>query len=392
MTALTPPPADAPALAAHAADRRASWLELFFDIVFVAAVAEVASSLGEHYDWGGLVRFGFLFLLIWWAWIGHTLFATRFDSDDPAQRLLTVGQMFAVAVMAVNTHADLTSREAAGFAAAYAAMRILLAVQYFRVARVPGTRGLVVRYVAGIGLAASLWLVSSAVSPPARFGLWGVALAVDLLTPLVAGSAVPHQPPDASHLPERFGLFTLIMLGEAVVGTMAGMKQQEIWSVPAALSALLGLGVAFTLWWAYFDVAGGGAPLSDPARSRPARLVAWLAAHLPLCFGLVVAAVGLEHVVLAGGAAPLHGATPWLLSGALGLVAGSLLVVGMAGGTGRRPMSVSALRRLGMVAVAAGGLGLTGLVIPGVWLLAALFGFGLLAIAFGARPGADAET
>lgn len=377
-------------MVAHAAERRATWLELFFDIVFVAAVAEVAGSLGEHYDWAGLVRFGFLFLLIWWAWIGHTLFATRFDSDDPAQRLLTVGQMFAVAVMAVNTQADLTSREAAGFAAAYAAMRILLAVQYLRIARLPGPRGLGLRYGAGIGLGASLWLVSSAVPPPGRFVLWGVALALDLLTPLVAGSVVRHQPPDASHLPERFGLFTLIMLGEAVVGTMAGMKQQEVWRVSTALSALLGLGIAFALWWAYFDVARGGAPLSDPARSRPARLVAWLAAHLPLSFGLVVAAVGLEHVVLAGGAAPLHGATPWLLSGGLGLVAAALLVVGTAGRTGGKPVSVSVLRPLGLVGVTAGGLALAGPVIPGVWLLAALFGFGLLAIGLGARRDAQA--
>lgn len=390
MIASAPPSADPAALVAQVAERRATWLELFFDIVFVAAVAEVAGSLGEHYDWAGLVRFGFLFLLIWWAWIGHTLFATRFDSDDPAQRLLTVGQMFAVAVMAVNTHADLTSREAAGFAAAYAVMRILLAVQYLRVARLPGTRDPVARHVAGIALAASLWLVSSVVPPPARFGLWGVALAVDLLTPLAAGSSARHHPPDASHLPERFGLFTLIVLGEAVVGTMAGMKHQEVWSVPAAASALLALGIAFGLWWAYFDVARGGARLAAPALSRPTRLVAWLVAHLPLSFGLVVAAVGLEHVVLAGGAAPLHGATPWLLSGALGLVAAALLVVGMAGRTGGKPVSVRVLRPLGLVGVTAGGLALAGPVIPGVWLLAALFGFGLLAIGLGARRDAQA--
>ena len=82
--------------------RKVTWLELFFDLIFVAAVAQVGEPLREDYSFTGLVRFAVLFVLIWWAWIGSSVFATRFDTDDVLQRVLTLVQMFAVAAMAAN--------------------------------------------------------------------------------------------------------------------------------------------------------------------------------------------------------------------------------------------------------------------------------------------------
>src|SRR5512138_2626694 len=94
--------------------RKVTWLELFFDLVFVAAVAQVAAPLRDDFSAAGLVRFTPLFLLIWWAWTGHTVFSTRFDTDDVVQRGLTLVQMFAVAVMAANARETLASRSSAG--------------------------------------------------------------------------------------------------------------------------------------------------------------------------------------------------------------------------------------------------------------------------------------
>src|SRR5690348_12377008 len=82
--------------------RRASWLELFFDLIFVAAVSQVGIPLGEDYTIHGLVRYSLMFLLIWWAWFGHTMYSTRFDADDVVHRLLTLVQIFAAAAMAAN--------------------------------------------------------------------------------------------------------------------------------------------------------------------------------------------------------------------------------------------------------------------------------------------------
>jgi low temperature requirement protein LtrA len=141
-------------LAGGDAGRKVTWLELFFDLIFVAAVSQVAGPLREQYSIEGLVRFAPLFALIWWAWAGHAIFSTRFDTDDVIQRGLTLVQMFAVAVMAANAKDALDSRSSAGFAAAYAAVRFVLVAQYFRARHVPEARPLTTRYLIGHGGAA----------------------------------------------------------------------------------------------------------------------------------------------------------------------------------------------------------------------------------------------
>jgi len=138
------------------AGRRVTWLELFFDLVFVAAVAQVGTHLRDDYSFAGLLRFTFLFILIWWAWLGHTTFSTRFDTDDLVQRGLTGLQMFLVAVMAINATGALDSRDSAGFAAAYSLMRFVLVAQYLRARHVRQARALTTRYAASCGMGATL--------------------------------------------------------------------------------------------------------------------------------------------------------------------------------------------------------------------------------------------
>src|SRR5262245_55192433 len=164
---------------AHAG-RRVTWLELFFDLIFVAAVAQVAEPLRHDYTLAEVVRFTPLFVLIWWAWAGHTFFSTRFATDDGVQRGLTFLQLFAAAAMAANAKDALDSRSSAGFAAAYAVVRLLLVAQYGRARRVKRSRGLTDRYIAGHGAAAALWLSSSLAPTPERFWIWIAAFAIDL--------------------------------------------------------------------------------------------------------------------------------------------------------------------------------------------------------------------
>ena len=284
-------------IAGQVPDRKVTWLELFFDLVFAAAVAQVASPLRDDYSAAGLLRFTILFILIWWAWTGHALFSTRFDTDDGVQRGLTLLQMFGVAVMAANARDALDSRSSAGFAAAYAVLRLILVAQYLRARTVVEARPLTTWYVVGHGLAALVWLASALVPTPARYWIWTAAFAIDLGTPWFAVRHSVAVPPDAAHLPERFGLFTLILLGESVVAVMHGIEHQEYWSPAAAGAAYSGMGVAFFIWWWYFDAAR--AATAQPVRSRleAVRLHAWSYCHLPLYLGLVVAFVGIELVV-----------------------------------------------------------------------------------------------
>jgi low temperature requirement protein LtrA len=313
-------------------ERKVTWLELFFDLVFVAAVAQVAEPLRHDYSIEGLVRFVTLFVLIWWAWTGHAVFSTRFDTDDIVQRGLTLLQMFAVAAMAANAKDALGSRSSAGFAAAYAAVRFVLVFQYFRARHVPHARRLTTRYLAGHGVAAVFWLASAFVEPPARFAIWAMAFIIDLGTPWLA---VPHSvevPPDSAHLPERFGLFTLILLGESVVAVMQGMESQQTWSVPAASAAFLGMGLAFLVWWWYFDAASGAA--AQPVRSRRdgIRFHVWSYAHLPLYVGIVIVGVGVQQIVMRAPGPAFGPAGLAIMVGALAVVACALLVVTLTSG------------------------------------------------------------
>lgn len=309
------------------AGRKVTWLELFFDLIFVAAVAQVAEPLRHDYTAAGLVRFAPLFLLIWWAWIGHSVFSTRFDTDDVIQRVLTLVQMFVVAAMAANAKDALDSRSSAGFAAAYAAVRFVLVAQYLRARHVPGARALTTRYVAGHGAAAILWLASALVPAPARFWIWGLAFAIDLGTPWMAVRHSVSVPPDAAHLPERFGLFTLILLGESVVAVMQGMESQDDWTAAAAASAFLGMAILFTLWWWYFD--GALAAAEQPVRSRrdALRFHLWSYAHFPLYLGIVVAGVGLQRIVTAAARQPLPLAESLVLASAVTGVMVSMTVI-----------------------------------------------------------------
>ena len=321
-----PPPAF---WGSHAAElpRRVTWVELFFDLVFVAAVAQVGTPLAEDYTLAGLGRYAFLLAVIWWAWNGYAMYATRFDGDDRLQRSLTLAQMVAVIFMAANAEGALDSVSSAGFAAAYALMRVVLVVQYVRATAVPVARRLATESAVGIGVAAGLWLVSSLVPAPERYGIWAVALGIDIGTAVVTSRHLRALPPHAEHLPERFGLFTLILLGESIIAIMKGIQSQADWTLPAATSVFLAIGLIFGLWWWYFDGASAAAhrPIRD--RADVARLAIWNYAHLPMYLGLALTAVGIEHIVRTGARGHLHAEEAWILCGAAAVLTASLVLL-----------------------------------------------------------------
>jgi len=323
--------------------RRVSWLELFFDLIFVAAVAQVGVPLGEDYTVHGLVRYALMFLLIWWAWLGHTMYSTRFDADDVVQRLLTLLQIFAAAAMAANAKAAFDSRDSAGFGAAYAVLRAVLVVQYLRARRLKETHRLTTLYSVGLGAAAFLWGLAAVIPAPARFWLWAMALLIDMATPWLAVQYTHKCPPDAEHLPERFGLFTIILLGESVAAVMHGMESQETWSPSAAISAFTGLSLAFGYWWWYFDGARGAAERHVTSGRKTFLFQVWSYAHLPLYLSIAVLGVGVEHVIFFTSGAHHHREDAWILTGAATALMTALTIIGFT--SDDAPMRRPSLRR-----------------------------------------------
>jgi low temperature requirement protein LtrA len=299
-------------------ERRATWLELFYDLVFVVAIAQLAHKLNEDVSLSGFFGFVALFIPVWWSWIGAAFYANRFDTDDLVHRLLTSVQMLAVAALALNVHHGL-GESSAGFAFSYAAVRTVLVVEYLRAGKhVIAARSLTRRYARGFGIAAAIWLVSAFVPLPLRFVLWAVGLVIDFATPIFAGQLHAHLAPHSSHLPERFGLFTLIVIGESIVAVINGVAEQQ-WNLQSAISAIFGFSIAFSFWWLYFDNLDASAIKAARAAGCTKIYQFWLYAHLPLVIGLTATGVGMEHVVLSKPGMLLSPANLWLICGAVAL-------------------------------------------------------------------------
>lgn len=299
-------------------ERRATWLELFYDLVFVVAVSQLAHNLEEDISISGFVGFFILFIPVWWSWIGTTMYANRFDSDDIGRRFLVGLHMLAATAMAVNIH-DGLGENAPGFAIAYGLCRAVLVVEYVRAGiYIPQARPLTTRYAVGFAIASAIWLLSAFIPAPSRFFFWGIGAVVDLVTPFTTSKYQLLFLPNASHLPERFGLFTMIVLGEAIVAVVDGVSKQH-WDVYSTISAIFGLSMAFSLWWVYFDNLGGTPIRSAKSEGRTRKMVLWLYTHLPLVIGIAAAGVGVENVVLSEQTQPLPDKIRYLICGSVAL-------------------------------------------------------------------------
>lgn len=294
----------------HEDGRKASWFELFFDLVFVASVAALAGALSHHYDWAGLLEFGFLFLVLWWLWLGHTFHASRFDKDRPDQWMIGFAQILAVVFIAYGA-GDAFGARAWSFAGGVAAFKAFLLLGYLREIFRPGLARLCTIYALIYGLQAALWAGSIWVEPGLRTALWAVALGLDVLSPFLVARETHRAPPHPEHLPERFGLFTIILLGETAAAAVHALDHGTELHGDTLAVALLGALLGFLYWIGYFRRAKANAErhIRDAAAGRNLRL--WAFGHIPLYLG--IAGMGAGTVYLAHHTA-LAGPAPWIFS------------------------------------------------------------------------------
>ena len=239
--------------------RTASTLELFFDLVFVVAVSTAAVSLHhaltEGHTVDGIVNYAIVFFGIWWAWMNFTWFATSFDVDDWLYRVLTIAQMGGVLVLASGIGPAFEDHDFSVLIYAYVVMRLALVAQWLRASRSAGAaRRATLIYAGGIAVVQVLWLVSLML-PGSMFTFALVVLIVaELAVPIVAErtGTTPWHP---HHITERYGLFTLIVLGESLLGSANAIIEalhdtEELGSL--IWVAVLVLIATAALWWIYF--------------------------------------------------------------------------------------------------------------------------------------------
>lgn len=299
-------------------ERRTSWLELFFDLVFVAVIAVLAHDLSGDPSWGGVGTFVFLFLPVWWVWVGATIYSDRLESDDVSHRLLHFAIMVPVVSLAFFAH-DALGDTSAGFALSYAAARAITIGAWLRGGwHNPQMRPLTNRYAVGYSLSVALWVISIFVPAPARFMLWGAGLTIDHLTPVLTVQIQQRMPSlSMSRLPERLGLFTIIVLGESVIGVANGIAGLDGLSAGAGATGALGLALACALWWVYFDQVGDHH--QRVGRHRSLWGIAWVYLHFPLLLGLTAIGAGTLELIARPAEVPFE-AVRWLLCGAAATV------------------------------------------------------------------------
>ncbi|MFE0461187.1 low temperature requirement protein A [Kitasatospora sp. NPDC058965] len=362
------------------AHRTATPLELFFDLCFVVAVAQagrqLAVALAEGHLRVALVGYLFAFFAVWWAWMNFTWFASAYDCDDVPYRITTLVQITGALILAAGIPRLFTERDFTLGVLGYVVMRLAQVTQWLRAAQ--GEQGAARRmargYAAGIALVQLGWVLVLLLPASAVPWVFPLGVLAELAVPAVAERRVqstwhPH------HIAERYGLFTLIVLGETVsaatVAVQSAVDEHDALGelVPIAIGGLL---LCFAAWWIYF-----AAPIHQHLRSNRQAFL-WGYGHF-VVFGAAAAigaglevavehAVGKAHVSAAAATAAvtvpaaLYLFTVWLLHSRHGKRGTAQWVLPVAA------VAVLLCTLLGGSGVPAAGLVAAAAVAVGVWL------------------------
>ncbi|MGD1220039.1 low temperature requirement protein A [Streptomyces krungchingensis] len=281
------------------AHRVASPLELFFDLCFVVAVAQAGMQLvhavAEGHAGEGILNYAMIFFAIWWAWMNFTWFASAYDNDDALYRFVTLVQIAGVLVLAAGVSEAFEKHDYMLVWLGYAIMRFAMVAQWLRAAR--STRGaertMALRYAGGVLLCQVGWLGLLVLPESGRPWVYLVMVVAELCVPVYAEkdhntSWHPH------HISERYGLFTIIVLGETIAAATIAVKSAvdeheavgEL--IPIAVGGLL---IVFAAWWIYFVV-----PIHGHLRSSKHAFL-WGYGHYLIFASAAAIGAGLEVAV-----------------------------------------------------------------------------------------------
>ncbi len=247
------------ARAAREAHRAATPLELLFDLCFVVAVAQAAArlhhALAEGHAAAGVLGYAMVFFAIWWAWMNFTWFASAYDCDDVPYRIATLVQIAGVLVLAAGVPRAFDARDFTVVTLGYTLMRLALVAQWLRAAHeYPAGRRTARRFAAGVSACQVGWLCLLALPAGWRVAGFPALVLAELAVPVWAeraGRTAWHP----RHIAERYGLFTLIVLGESVLAaTVAVQSALDAHQAGPGLFAIAsgGLLTVFSMWWLYF--------------------------------------------------------------------------------------------------------------------------------------------
>ncbi len=286
---------------------RVTFVELFFDLVFVFAVTQLSHSLLEHLSLRGLLETTLLFMAVWWVWI-YTSWATNWlDPEKAPVRLMLFALMLAGLVLSTSIPKAFGSK-ALAFAGAYVAMQIgrCLFTLWALKGHSPVNYRNFQRIIAWLTLSAVFWVAGAFAEGEWRLGLWMTALVIEYIapslsfwTPGLGASTTTDWDVEGGHMAERCGLFIIIALGESIL--VAGAKFGTLpWTAITIAAFMVAFVGSVAMWWIYFNIGAERASRHIAASSDPGRVArfSYTYLHLPLVAGIIIAAVG-DALVLA---------------------------------------------------------------------------------------------
>ena len=271
-------------------EKRASWLELFFDLIFVASFIQLGNALGAEITLLNFFGFCLSFTMLWMVWTGTTFYINRFTIDDVLHRLLIFIEMFAIGVMAISAHTALSENNTI-FLISYVVAQLIVSLLYFRswyqqkqARQYSGFWGTVF-FVTSL-----VWMASIFLPQSYQYLLWGLGIIGLISVPFSKASRALTEifPLDDTHISERYGLLTLIVLGESFVKILSTLSQKTL-SSDLIFQSVLILSVTCSVWWVYFDDVAGA-----KLKKKSLALPLWLYGHLPLQIGITALGVGIK--------------------------------------------------------------------------------------------------
>ena len=352
-------------------NRAVSPVELLYDLVYVVVISQAAHTLAIDVTPARSIEFGVVFGMIWVGWVNGSLYLDLHGREDGRTRSFVFVQMGILAVLAVFA-SGAAREDGPAFAFVYVAFLVVLTWLWISVRRqdAPEFAAVTKGYTYAMLVSVAAILVSAFLPADARLMVWALYLAAwivgitalgVLTTELERGARPTHS------TTERFGLFTIIVLGEVVLGVVEGLSAVEH-DVLTIGTGLLALGVGLGFWWVYFDTIGGRFP-SNNGRS----IATWILSHLPFTLAVVAAGAGMVSLIEHAHEPATPENTSWLITGAVALLLISQILISGALADAERLPAV--YRRLAIANVAGAGAALAiGLVRPAPWLLALALG------------------
>jgi low temperature requirement protein LtrA len=352
-------------------DRSVSYLELFYDLVYVVVIARAAHHLAEHVSWSGALDFALVFSLIWIAWLNGTLYQDLHGRDDGRSRTFIFLQMLVLAVLAVFTD-DATGADGPAWAITYSVFLAVVTWLWYVVRRQddPIWHRITSRYLAGMIISIVVMVASAFAAEGVRLAMWGALVLGWIVTIMVINLITDEDTRlvATDSTIERFGLFTIIVLGEVVVGVVEGISDSDRTAL-SVTTGMLGLLVGFAFWWTYFDFVGSRRPRTDRVTALPA----WMLGHLPVTMGIAAAGAAMVSLVEHAGDSRTPQPTAWLITGSVAVGLVGLVIAANALADAQRLAAVYGPLTASL-AVGAGAAVAVGTLRPRPWLLAlALF-------------------